>query len=188
MIAFAAFIVAMAYLVMASLTRRTAPAYAASPLARVRAADWERAGDTLTIDASDGDHWTYVSLSSGRVLTMPDTAGWELAIQRYRINTAGVVVDLGSGSFEQAGERASGLGWATMPGDSPPRMPLGHWYRYNMLTHLLEPRDNVYAITFPATMRGWKVAVLSYYCPGLVAGCLTIRYAPLSPPASSQVR
>ena len=172
---FGAFLLAMGYLVAASITRRTAPVYAASPADRTRSAGWERGGDTLTIDASDGERWQYVSLAHGRVLVPPDTAGWELAVQRYRVRSLGSIIDLGERAFESAARRG-----ADASGGAPAAADLGHWYRYNMLTHLLEPNGHVYLVR-PAGTAGpsWKVAVLSYYCPGLTAGCLTIRYVPL---------
>ena len=47
------------------------------------------------------------------------------------------------------------------------------WYRYSMVTHLLETRGDRYRVKMrDGTVR--TLAVLSYYCPGLVAGCLTI--------------
>ena len=170
-VVFGAFLVAIGYLVAASFTRRSAPVYAASPANRTRAANWEQVGDTLTVDASDGDRWTYVSLWKGRVLDPPDTVGWELAVQRYRIRARGVQ-DLGPISFERA---TSG---PVIDSFGSPEVLLDHWYRYNMLTHLLEPKGNVYVV-HPRSLDQWKVAILSYYCPGLVAGCLTIRYAPI---------
>jgi hypothetical protein len=123
----------------------------------------------LTIDASDGDRWQYVSLAHGRVLAPPDTADWDLAVQRYRVRTAGALADAGAVPFEHAARPHTGGG----------RRDLGHWYRYNMLTHLLEPDGHVYFMESRAGGPSWKLAVLSYYCPGLVAGCLTVRYAPV---------
>jgi hypothetical protein len=171
-VVFVAFVVTIAYLVAASMTRRSAPAYPVSPANRTRAANWEQVGDTLTVDASDGERWTYVSLARGRVLTPPDTAGWDLAVQRYRIKAHNVVSDLGPRPFERAG------GQVTPSVMRPPNTPFDHWYHYNMLTHLLEPKRNLY-LTMSGEGRVWKLAILSYYCPGLVAGCLTIRYAPV---------
>ena len=171
-VVFVAFVVTIAYIVAASMTRRSAPAYAVSPPNRTRAANWERVGDTLTVDASDGDRWTYVSLTDGRALPLPDTAGWDLAVQRYRIKAKHVVADQGPIPFESV------RGRGTRSVMIPPDMPFDHWYRYNMLTHLLEPKGNMY-VTTSDQGRAWKVAILSYYCPGLVAGCLTIRYAPI---------
>ena len=52
---------------------------------------------------------------------------------------------------------------------------LRRWYRYGFFSHLLTPAGNVYAIR-TADLRYAKLEILSYYCPGPVAGCLTFRY------------
>ena len=168
---FGLFLVAIVYLLAASFSRRTAPVFAPSPAERVRAAGWERTGDTLTIDATDGERWRYVSLTLGRVLAPPDTSGWELAAQRYRLMAPGGIQDLGEASFA-----AANAGSPTSAKLEPRTASLDHWYRYNLLTHLLEPSGHVYVIR--AGDKLWKLAIVSYYCPGLTAGCLTVTYAP----------
>jgi hypothetical protein len=57
---------------------------------------------------------------------------------------------------------------ADPPGD------LGKWYTYGMLSHLLESAGEQYAVR---TSRGRtaSIEVLGYYCPGLEAGCVTLR-------------
>src|SRR5438067_10704752 len=80
---FGAFLAVIVYLVAASLTRRDAPVFPISPRERTRAANWERVGDMLTVDATDGERWQYVSLERGRVLTPPDTAGLDVAVHRH---------------------------------------------------------------------------------------------------------
>ena len=155
--------------------------YSISPHERTRGASWETVGDTLTIDATDGDRWQYVSLTRGQVLTPPDTSGWDVAVQRYRVITpaAGAVADLGRVAFERA-QSATGASFVPTRFEQQPSNPaIDHWYRYNLLTHLLEPNGHLFAIHSRGA--SWKLAVVSYYCPELVAGCLTIRYAPLAP-------
>ena len=176
---FGLFLAAIAYLVAASLTRRTAPVYSISPRERERAAHWQTLGDTLTIDATDGDRWQYVSLARGQVLTPPDTNGWEIAVQRYRMITppGGAIADLGRVTFEEASSMPLAFFVPTTFAKQPSNAAIGHWYRYNLLTHLLEPNGHLFVVRTPGAT--WKLAVVSYYCPKLVAGCLTIRYAPL---------
>jgi hypothetical protein len=166
---FGVFVAVLACLVAVSLARRHAPTFAPSPVERVRPAQWARAGDTLTLDATRADAWTYASLARGRALAPPDTAAWDVAVQRYRVRAAGEVTDLGAAPFERAG-----------PGDAPagaPRRELGRWYRYSFVTHLLEPSAHTYLVRGGDGQR-WRVQVVSYYCPGVRAGCLTLRYAP----------
>jgi hypothetical protein len=136
-VGFGLFVVAMAYLVTSSFTRRTAPTFAPTVEAR---------GDTLTVDATDGKRWRYLSLERGRVLAAPDTASWDVAVRRYSVRVRG------------GGE-------------------IGKWYRYSLLTHLLEPKPETYVVR-PAGGGGYKLQIISYYCPGLTAGCLTLRYEP----------
>ena len=181
---FGLFLVAIAYLVAASLTRRTAPVFAASSPSRARSADWERVGDTLTIDATDGDRWQFVSLSLGRALAPSDTSGWEIAVQRYRVIASSGIADLGEQPFERAAVQAPTF-VQTTSGPVPENAAIRHWYRYNLLTHLLEPNGHLYAVR-GAGGRLWKLQMLSYYCPGLTAGCLTVRYGPLAARAASR--
>ena len=69
----------------------------------------------------------------------------------------------------------------TEAGDGQPEnAAIKHWYHYNLLTHLLEPNGHVFVVSTPAGAL-WKLAVVSYYCPRLQAGCLTFRYAPTVP-------
>jgi hypothetical protein len=162
LIGFAVFVAAMGYLVVASLTRRSAPTFAPRTEAR---------GDTLTVDATDGQRWRYVSLTRGRVLAGPDTAGWELGVRRYNLIANGDIVDLGSASFDSV--RVAPV---VIEANSS---ALPKWYRYNLLTHLLEPNGHVDAVR---AGKGpvYKLQIVSYYCPGLEAGCMTMRFAPLA--------
>ena len=178
---FAAFLFAIGYLIAASLTRRQAPVFVISPAGRVRPANWQRTGDTLTIDATDGDHWRPVSLAQGRALDLEDTVPWDISVQRYRVVTRpGVgIADLGAVAFDSAHVSSDARFVPSKDGEHPENAAIDHWYRYNLLTHLLEPNGHVFAIQ-SATGGLYKLAVVSYYCPKLVAGCLTIRYAPLT--------
>ena len=178
---FGAFLAAIVYLVAASLTRRQAPVFAISPPGHTRHANWDRTGDTLTIDATDGDSWRHVSLAQGRALAFGDTTPWEIAVQRYRVvtPTGQTIADLGVVPFDRARVPNDARFVPTKDGEHPENAAIEHWYRYNLLTHLLEPNGHVFAVrSLSGAM--WKVAVVSYYCPKLVAGCLTLRYAPLA--------
>lgn len=144
------FVALLGYLIAASLTRRSAPAFSPSPVGRVlgTGADY----DTITVDARDETAWRYVDLDTRVVLESGDSTGWDLAVRRFRIRAA------------------------RGPGE------LGRWYSYGAVSHLLEPKGVVYEVTTDAA-RIAEVDILSYYCPGLEAGCVTWRYR-LRPPAS----
>ena len=178
---FGIFLAAIVYLIAASLTRRTAPVYSPSLPTRVRRANWAQTGDTLTVDATDGDRWRYVSLARGIALAGADTAEGDIAMQRYRVITppGGAIADLGVLPFDGARVTSTTRWASSSSGTQPENAAIKHWYRYNFLTHLLEPNGHVFAIRTPAGQL-WKLAVVSYYCPRLEAGCLTVRYAPIA--------
>jgi hypothetical protein len=134
-------------------------------------------GDTLTLDATDGARWHRVSLARGRAIAAHDSAPWELAVRRYRITIAGALADLGPVPFERARLTPAAAFVASSPSEAA-NGAIRHWYHYSLVTHLLQTDGHVYALR---TRDGalWKLQVLGYYCPGLVAGCLTLRYAPL---------
>jgi hypothetical protein len=174
---FGLFVATLVYLLVVSLTRRDAPVFTPSSAARVRPAHWMGVGDTLTLDATDGDRWRFASLTEGRPLTGADTARWQLAARRYRVTVTGGLADLGQVPFERARVSASTRFVPSRPGEMENRA-MGHWYRYSLMTHLLTPNGHVYALR-DRDGRLWKLQVLGYYCPRLIAGCLTLRYAPL---------
>jgi hypothetical protein len=175
---FALFVAGLVYLVTMSLTRRDAPVFTPSAVARARSPGWEQAGDTLTLDATDTERWRFVSLSLGHALTGSDTARWELAVRRFHLDAAGALADLGPVPFADA--RLSGsTRFISSPRGETGNEAIRRWYTYSFLTHLLTPNDHVYALR---TRDGqlWKLQLLGYYCPRLIAGCVTLRYAPLA--------
>lgn len=177
LLGFALFVVALGYMLAASLGRRDAPVFTPSPASRLRAARWAQSGDTITLDATDGDRWRRASLSLGRPLAAPDTAQWEIAARRYRITVAGALADLGAVPFDSAAILPSTHFVASTPTEME-NEAIHRWYRYSLVTHLLTPNGHVYALRL-AGGRVWKLQPLGYYCPGLTPGCVTFRYAPL---------
>lgn len=102
-------------------------------------------GGRLTVEARDQNRWRYVDLDHGLIFPAGDSIGWDVAIRRFHVRLA-----------------------------APPH-DLGKWYRYGMLSHLLEPAGRPYDILTTEGRQG-TLEVLSYYCPGLEAGCLTLQY------------
>lgn len=180
-IGFTLFVAAMVYLVASSLGGRSAPEFDPTPAGRARLVDASRGADTLTIDARDARAWHFASLTAQAVLTPPDTAGWDLAVRRHRIIGGGLIADLGAVAFDSVA-RAPRTGYvANIAGRDTSNPAIARWYRYSMLSHLLEPNGHLYAVR-ARDGRDFKIQVLSYYCRGLEAGCLTLRYAPLAEP------
>jgi hypothetical protein len=177
LIGFAAFVLGLGYMVVASLARREVAVFTPSLPTRARSADWRRAGDTLTLDAGDGERWRFASLAAGRALAGADTASWELAARRYRVTVSGALADLGVVPFSLARVGSTTRFVESHRGETV-NDAIQHWYRYSFVTHLLTPGGHVYALR---TRDGhlYKMEVLGYYCPGLTPGCLTLRYAPL---------
>ena len=164
-----AFVGAMVYLVATSLVPRDVPTFLPS------IAIAHGGIDTVTFDARDAEQWQYFSISRGAPLAPPDTSGWELAVRRYHLIVPGEAADLGPVDLAAVGTVPD---TAFLPSDG--RADAGHpalrgWYRYGMLTHLLESREHVYVVHLRDGSRA-ALQVLSYYCPGPTPGCLTIRY------------
>lgn len=171
-----AFLAVLAWLVGASFVRpevATRPPDPLRPEASPAAALRE---DTLTIDARDADRWRFVDLARGTVLTPPDTAGWHLAMRRFHVIASGGLADLGRVAFE-AVARAPTVGYVeTTYGADTVNAAIARWYEYRFLSHTLRPDGRVWALR-TREGRYAKFTVLGYYCPGSVAGCVTVRYA-----------
>ncbi len=131
--------------------------------------------DTVTIDAHDEVAWHFFDFDRASPVVPPDTVGWDLAFRRFTIVPAAGVVDLGVSEFETVSEApATGYVESTFGRDTV-NTAIDRWYTYSMLSHLLEPNGHVYVVR-TAESRYAKVELLSYYCPGVVAGCPTFRY------------
>ena len=168
------FLGVMAFLIASSLTRRVAPTFAAT--AEVRGVLEPGVVDTLTVDASDPDRWRYVDLRRGAILPPGQPRDWQLAVRLFHVVAAERAANLREVAFEQV-SRTPDTGYvATRFAGDTSNAAIGKWYRYGMLTHLLETKHDVYVLK-GSDGRAAKVQILSYYCPGMKPGCLTIRYA-----------
>jgi hypothetical protein len=177
---FATFLIALVYLVGASLVKRNAPVFDPTPIGALRASPLSGV-DTLTVDARDARVWRFVDLGRGVVLASSDTSAWDLAVRRHDIGTSGAIADAGAVRFDGVRRAPAGTYIATTGGRDTVNAAIRRWYLYGMLSHLLEPNGHVYVVRTRAG-RHIKLEILSYYCRGLEGGCLTIRYAALPPP------
>jgi len=167
------FTVAMVWLVAASLRPREVPTYSPDT-ARVTAGS---AVDTVTLDARDPQRWRFFSFTRG-ALTAPDSAGWDLAVRRFRVMSWGNATRIDTVTFDELRDVPPTGYQATVFGRDSVSPAIARWYRYDWLSHLLRPQPAVYVIrtrTGPAV----KLAFLSYYCPGPEPGCVTMRFAAL---------
>ncbi len=174
--AFALFLATLGYLLASSLAARDVPTFVpTTPTPRPTAAD-TLVHDTLTLDARDGVAWRFVDLARGALLTPPDTAGWDVAVRRFRIIVSGGALDAGPVPFDALVEAPDSGYLPTAFAADTLNPALQRWYRYSMFSHLLQPLGRTYVVR---TRDGFyaKVGILAYYCPGPEAGCLTLRYA-----------
>jgi len=166
----ATFLAAIAYLIATSLVPRTAAEFTFDPPVP-RASDDLEGVDTITISAPDDAVWRFMDLERRALLAPPDTAGWDLAIRRFNVMSSAEVADLATTTF------GSVLDEGAISYRPAADSLLTRWYRYSYLSHLLQPNGHVYALR---TREGneWKLEFLSYYCTGMVPGCVTFRYSP----------
>lgn len=166
--------VAMLWLVIASLVPTGVPTFEPRSTPRHDTLDV----DTVTLDARDAELWRFFALRRGP-LVPPDTAGWDLAVRRFRVIAAGAVARADT-AFD-AIVHPPAVGYvATTFGRDTLNPALARWYRYSMFSHLLHPRQRIYVIRSRAG-RYVKLEFLSYYCPGPEPGCVTFRYQQLEP-------
>ena len=143
-----------------------------------------------TIDARSENVWIYFDFSRGAVVPVldPKRDAWDLAFKRYVMRTnggrsnpagQGAVLKLPGGDFAAVSQAPEN---AEFQADVHPKNRLHafnpvleKWYNYSYLANVLAPKPEVYVIR---TQDGKyaKMRMLSYYCTGNVAGCMTFEY------------
>ena len=173
-------------IVWASLHRPSPPTFAPTPGGAVPVGE-DDGGRRVTLDARDGERWVRVELASGRISGDGSGPDWDLAARRFHVVANGGEPLPGDARVAPAGDRPMGAlrappdtGWAaTVEDGGELRHPvLEDWYRYDFFSHLLLARPRTYVLR-GSNGRDWAVRFLSYYCPGMEAGCVTLVYAPL---------
>jgi hypothetical protein len=172
---FALFIFVTGYLVVSSVTKRSVPTFDPSPRTTAAPDSRPRHDDTLTVDATDATVWQYVDFDRAGVVAPPDTAGWDVAVRRYLVIASDAIADLGPRRFEDVHDAPESGFVANVTAQDTVNAAIRRWYRYSMLTHLLEPAGHAYVVR-TRDGRFASVEVLGYYCTGLRPGCLTLRY------------
>ena len=146
-----------------------------------------------TLEARAAEQWTFFDFSRGSAVEVPHQFGedWDLAFQRHKIlanggatnpKGKGAILNLGEVAFDEVLEApAEGYTEDTIASINPERittenLAIKAWYHYNFLTHVLQPKANVYAIR-TADGKYTKMRLVSYYCDGgQASGCFTIEY------------
>ena len=180
------FLLAIAYLVVSSLSRPTPPTRVPTDPTPREVGDSLVTDRVVTLDTRERDEWRRFDFSRGAVVDRAGGRSWDLAARRYRLivnggeqfGGRGGAVSLGTAAFDSVRVvPAEGYeGTRRDPGGDPEHPVLDAWYRYDFFSHMLLSRDRVFAVR-TADGRYAKVAVVSYYCPGPEPGCLTIRYS-----------
>jgi len=176
---FATFVVAIGFLVVSSLVKRSAPVFDPTPIGMERSSP-PSGVDTLTVDARDERLWTFVDLGRGVVLPSSEASAWDLAIRRHDIGASGAIADAGEMQFDAVRRAPAGTYIATSGGRDTVNAAIRRWYLYGMFSHLLKPNGHVYVVR-TRNGRQIKLEILSYYCRGMEGGCLTFRYATIPP-------
>lgn len=179
-----AFVVAIAWIVVASVRRPDPPVFDLSSHVQRSVPVGVVGPDTVTLDARSDDVWMRFDLETLAAGTGA-IDGWDIAIRRHRM-----IVNGGEGFMGNAGavrlespfgdvREAPGAGYeqsrVTGGGDSVHAV-LDDWYDYNLFSHLLEPAGNSTFVVRTAEGRYARLRVLSYYCPGPEPGCMTIEF------------
>ena len=135
-------------------------------------------GLLLAISTADGsERWRFLSFTRG-VLVPPDSAGWDLAVRRFRVVPAGEAARIDSVRFEDLRDVPPAGYHPTDFRRDTVNPAIERWYRYDWLSHLLRPKPEVYVLR-TRTGQAVKLAIVSYYCPGPEPGCVTVRFARL---------
>ncbi len=105
----------------------------------------------------------------------PDSVGWDLALRRSNVFVSGGALDLGVRTFDEVTAAPASGYMKTSFGRDTVNSVLDRWYKYSFISHRLSPNSHIYVVQ---TRDGHfaKIEFLSYYCTGMVSGCITFRY------------
>lgn len=136
--------------------------------------------DTVTVDAGSDRQWRFFDVERGLIADPPDTAGWDLALRRFHVIPYREIANLGPVSFDAVTTPPSTGYVGNVYRSDTTNAATAKWYSYSYTSHLLVPKPDVYVLK---TREGQfvKLQLSGYYCPGTTPGCITFRYARLSP-------
>ena len=151
------------------------------------------------VNASDMTSWVYLQLASGKEVSPTDpqsSTEWDLALLRHQIKVnggisgrGGVEVALVAGTAFSALTAAPQSGYVTDQVDSTDDdadpdyafVQRGTWYDYNVMTHVLTPKNQVYVVRATGGAY-YKLQMTGYYDMAGSSGYPTFRWATVAAP------
>lgn len=159
----------------------------ASPDKGIQTEDLGDGSFSTVVDARDEQRWQHFDLESGAEVD-EGSAKWDLGFLRFNVSTRVEVAPLEGADFNQI-TVAPADGYVRDEADPDPAdmetMPgyaFDLWYEYDMTTHVLAARDVVYVVR-SAEGNYFKLQLQDYYDDAGTAGYVTLRWAPVAPPA-----
>ncbi|MFY2556480.1 HmuY family protein [Corallococcus terminator] len=154
---------------------------------------------STVVDATGRENWVGFDLDTGTQVSASEDAVWDLSFQRFGIRSRGGVN--GTGGVEVAVlpaqdfvqlKQAPASGWAVDANDgddegSDPDTVFqanGAWYAYDVTTHKLSPRAQVYVVRSDSKAY-FKVEMLSYYDDAGTPAMLKLRWTKVTAPVSA---
>lgn len=153
---------------------------------------------TTVVDATSKEAWVGLDLDTGLQVSASEDAVWDLSFQRFGIRSRGGVNGTGgvevavlpSQDFLQLTQSpASGFAVDAVDGDDEGSDPdtvfqaNGGWYAYDVTTHKLSPRAQVYVVRSDSRAY-FKVEMLSYYDDAGTPAMLKLRWTKVTAPVS----
>lgn len=142
---------------------------------------------TTVINASSEKDWIYFDFSRGSTVKIhdPSSLEWDLAFRRGKVISNGGatnkfgkagLIDLRVTDFDTVTEVPADKYTQDVATRTETENPvLLKWYKYNYLTHKLNPKRNIYALR-TSDNKFAKVQFLSFYCDNKETGCISMRY------------
>ena len=144
----------------------------------------------FTVDARSKELWMYFDFSRASVVGVqnPKTDAWDIAFQRHTMRTNGGATNPSGQAAVLALPHKDLAAVTRVPAEAefvadvqtkkrlhPYNPALQKWYNYSYTTNVLIPKSEVYIVR---TQDGKyaKMRILSYYCKGDEAGCMTFEY------------
>ena len=128
----------------------------------------------VTLDTSNNVVWVPFSLDLGR--PVPEGPAVDLRLRRQLIQAPYGALEIGNVDLGTATLPTDPAWEADVDIDGVDQHPaLSSWYSYSYFSHMLSPKEMVYAVR-RANGRAALLQVVSYYCDSETSGCLSLRY------------